>query len=107
MPFTGGFLKINFQSGGSSEIPDDTTNPLYLILSAFVSALNTSADANICLYTVFQWQEQVKRNSEDNAENPCNLTTGSRVEDLYAKPYDDHSEDEIKNKLPGKDKSNI
>jgi hypothetical protein len=92
LPFTGDFIKtiLNPQSG--SNLVNDTTNPLFIILSAVVSALTLPLMpifAGILYFNGKASEEQVNITIEPVQENDK-----IKVEDLYAKPYsDDHPED--------------
>ena len=77
--------------------PEEGTNLLELYNQSIVyysfssgQCTYTSANANICLHSLFQWQSQRKNRIRLSCtENPENDRV--RVEDLYAKPYsDDH-----------------
>jgi hypothetical protein len=91
LPFTGDFIKtiLNPQSG--SNLVNDTTNPLFIILSAVVSALTLPLMpifAGILYFNGKASEEQVNITIEPAPENDK-----VKIEDLYARPYsDDHPE---------------
>lgn len=99
LPFTGGFLKSIFNPGDAPKF-DYMTNPVYLILSGLLSALTLPLMPifGCVLYFNARAGEEERKNTEimQPDDRP-------RVEDLYAKPYADQSEDEIKKELPEKE----
>jgi hypothetical protein len=89
LPFTGSFLKTIMNPGDPSKMIDVATSPLFLVLSAGVSALTFPLLPILSCILYFNGkasEEQMTR--QVNPENEK-----VRVEDLYAKPYsDDHPE---------------
>lgn len=89
LPFTGSFIKTIVNPDDASKLADVTTNPLFIILSAVVSALTLPLMPIFAAILYFNGKA-----GEDQAEpilvsDPENKRV--RVEDLYAKPYsEDH-----------------
>ena len=98
LPFTGNFIKTIVNPDDASKLADVTTNPLFIILSAIVSALTLPLMpifAAILYFNGKAGEEQLQLvppvEPEDNRV---------RVEDLYAKPYsDDHPDNPEKKEL--------
>jgi hypothetical protein len=89
LPFAGSFFRAIFKPEEASVILDMAKNPLYLILSAVVSALTLPLMPIFACILYFNG-----RAGEEQSQNPIPVNeenTKVRVEDLYAKPYsDDH-----------------
>jgi hypothetical protein len=89
IPFTGNFIKTIVNPEDASKLVDITNNPLFIILSAIVSALTLPLMpifACILYFNGKAGEEQIQPiTTVDTEDNRV------RVEDLYAKPYsDDH-----------------
>jgi hypothetical protein len=97
IPFTGNFIKSIMSPDDVSGIPDMTTNPVFIILSAIVSALTLPLMpifASILYFNARATEEHGQ--SVSTHIHPENEKI--RVEDLYAKPYsDDHPDNPEKN----------
>jgi hypothetical protein len=91
IPFTGSFIKTIVHPEEASAALDFTKNPLFIIISAVVSALTLPLMpifSCILYFNARAGEEQGQAISQVNSENDR-----IRVEDLYAKPYsDDHPE---------------
>jgi hypothetical protein len=91
LPFTGSFIKTIVNPDDASKLADVTTNPLFIILSAVVSALTLPLMpifAAILYFNGKAGEDQIEHVQISDHEN-----NRVRVEDLYAKPYsDDHPE---------------
>jgi hypothetical protein len=91
LPFSGSFLKTILKPEEAGTLTDVTTKPLFIILSAVVSALTLPVMpifACILYFNGRAGEEQIQRIPIPDPEN-----NRVRVEDLYAKPYsDDHPE---------------
>lgn len=91
LPFTGSFIKTIANPEDASKALDMTTNPLFIILSAIVSALTLPLMpifACILYFNGKAGEDQIEPVKVSDPEN-----NKVRVEDLYAKPYsDDHPE---------------
>ena len=91
LPFTGSFIKTIVNPEDASKAIDMTTNPLFIILSAIVSALTLPLMpifACILYFNGKAGEDQIEPVKVSDPEN-----NKVRVEDLYAKPYsDDHPE---------------
>ena len=91
LPFSGSFIKTIVNPGDASKLVDVTTNPLFIILSAIVSALTLPLMpifACILYFNGKAGEEQIQPIPTVDPEN-----NRVRVEDLYAKPYsEDHPE---------------
>jgi hypothetical protein len=89
LPFTGSFLKTIMNPGDPSKMIDIATNPLFLVLSAGVSALTFPVLP--ILSCILYFNGKASEELMPHQVNPENEKV--RVEDLYAKPYsDDHPE---------------
>jgi hypothetical protein len=98
LPFTGDFVKtiVNPQEG--SNLINDTTNPLFIILSALVSALTLPLLPIFAAILYFNGRANEEQGQMVRPENPQHDRI--RVEDLYAKPYsDDHPDNPEKKEL--------
>jgi hypothetical protein len=91
IPFTGNFVKTIMNPGNAINPVDMTTNPLFIIFSAIVSALTLPLMPIFSCILYFNGkarEEQGQIVATEKSENE-----NVRVEDLYAKPYaDDHPE---------------
>jgi len=91
LPFTGSFIKTIVNPDDASKLADVTTNPLFIILSAVVSALTLPLMpifAAVLYFNGKAGEDQIEHVQISDPEN-----NRVRVEDLYAKPYsDDHPE---------------
>jgi hypothetical protein len=89
LPFTGSFLKTILNPESTTTVADVTTKPLFIILSAIVSAITLPLMpifASILYFNGRATEEHIMATSHVNTDNER-----VRVEDLYAKPYaDDH-----------------
>ena len=89
VPFTGSFVKTIANPENAAKLIDVTSNPLYIILSAIVSALILHLMpifACILYFNARAGEEQTQSVTPYNPEDER-----VRVEDLYAKPYsEDH-----------------
>jgi hypothetical protein len=89
LPFTGNFIKTIVNPDDASKLVDVTTKPLFIILSAIVSALTLPVIPIFACILYFHGkagEEQIQIIPTVDTEN-----NRVRVEDLYAKPYsDDH-----------------
>jgi hypothetical protein len=97
LPFSGSFLKTIFKPEDAGTLADVTTKPLFIILSAVVSALTLPVMpifACILYFNGKAGEEQIQQIIIPDPEN-----NKVRVEDLYAKPYsDDHPENPENNR---------
>jgi hypothetical protein len=91
LPFTGNFIKTIAHPEEASALADVTEKPIFIILSAIVSALTVPVMpifACILYFNGKAGEEQIPTPSPYNPDD-----SKVRVEDLYAKPYsDDHPE---------------
>jgi hypothetical protein len=90
MPFSGSFLKIFTNPGEGTNLLNFTSNPIYIILSALLSALYFPLMPILGVILYFNGKAREE-------EVPVIVTSPEpdrvKVEDLYAKPYsDDHPE---------------
>jgi uncharacterized membrane protein YphA (DoxX/SURF4 family) len=98
LPFTGDFIKsiVNPQAG--ADILDKATSPLFIILSALVSAITFPLMPIFSAILYFNGRASEKQEAviiETIPDEPA-----VRVEDLYAKPYaDNHPDNPEKNSL--------
>ena len=91
LPFTGSFIKTIVNPEDASKALDMTTNPLFIILSAIVSALTLPLMPIFACILYFNGKAGEDQIEPVKAIDPENNKV--RVEDLYAKPYsDDHPE---------------
>jgi len=90
LPFTGNFIKTIVSPDDATKIVDVTTKPLFIILSAIVSALT------LPLMPIFACILYFNGKAGEGQIQPAPIVSDTetnkvRVEDLYAKPYsDDH-----------------
>jgi hypothetical protein len=91
LPFTGSFIRTIVNPESASKLVDVASNPLFIILSAIVSAFTLPVMpifACILYFNGKAGEEQIQPIPTIDPEN-----NKVRVEDLYAKPYsDDHPE---------------
>ena len=96
IPFTGGFIKTLVNPQEATEMVDVTTKPLFIILSALVSALTMPLMPILSCVLYFNGRAR----EENEIRIPQHNTEDDKVkvEDLYAKPYsDDHPDNPEKN----------
>jgi hypothetical protein len=97
LPFSGSFLKTILKPEEAGTLADVTTKPLFIILSAAVSALTLPVMpifACILYFNGRAGEAQIQPVAIPDPEN-----NKVRVEDLYAKPYsDDHPENPENNR---------
>ena len=95
LPFTGSFIKTIVNPDDASKLVDVTSKPLFIILSAIVSAFTLPVMpifACILYFNGKAGEEQIQPIPTIDPEN-----NKVRVEDLYAKPYsDDHPDNPVK-----------
>jgi hypothetical protein len=97
IPFTGSFIKNIFIPGESSTLTDIAGNPVFIGLSAIVSALTLPLMPIFACILYFNGRTREENIVKPAAYSPGN--TGVRVEDLYAKPYsEDHPDNPEKTK---------
>jgi len=96
LPFTGNFIKTIMNPEDASMLIDVTTNPIFIILSAAVSALTLPLMPIFASILYFNGKAGEDMKQTISVETPENKKV--RVEDLYARPYsEDNSENpEIK-----------
>ena len=97
LPFTGNFIKTIVKPDDATKIVDITTKPMFIILSAIVSALTFPLMTIFACILYFNG----KAGEEQIQAIPIIGTEGNkvRVEDLYAKPYSDDHPDNPENKV--------
>lgn len=96
LPFTGNFIKTIANPDDATKLADVTTKPLFIILSAIVSAFTLPVMpifACILYFNGKAGEDQVKPVLTVDPE-----TDRVKVEDLYAKPYSDDHPDNPENK---------
>ena len=97
LPFTGSFVKTIINPEDASDILDMTTNPLFIIFSAIVSALTLPLMPIFSCILYFNGKAGEEQGQTITRVNPENDRV--RVEDLYAKPYADDHPDNPENKV--------
>ncbi|MCX6254135.1 MAG: glycerophosphoryl diester phosphodiesterase membrane domain-containing protein [Bacteroidia bacterium] len=91
LPFTGSFVKTILNPEDTSKLIDVASNPLFIILSALISALTLPLMPIFACILYFNGKVSEEQGRTITKVNPENDRV--RVEDLYAKPYsDDHPE---------------
>jgi hypothetical protein len=91
LPFTGSFIKTIVNPDDASKLVDVTSKPLFIILSAIVSAFTLPVMPIFACILYFNGKAGEEQIQPILAIDPENNKV--RVEDLYAKPYsDDHPE---------------
>jgi len=118
IPFSGSFIKNIFKPGDAASMADVTTKPLFIILSAVVSALTMPLMPIFACILYFNgkagedYVQQLPLTNPDNGkvtvedlyarpyseDHPENPDSKVKVEDLYAKPYSDDHPDNPDNK---------
>jgi hypothetical protein len=96
LPFTGNFIKTIANPEDATKLADVTTKPLFIILSAIVSAFTLPLMpifACILYFNGKAGEDQIKPVATADPE-----TDRVKVEDLYAKPYSDDHPDNPENK---------
>ena len=96
LPFTGSLIKSITNPGDTTMAADMTTNPLFIILSAIVSALTLPLMPIFSCILYFNGKAR-----EENIQVVPDTNTYNdkvRVEDLYAKPYSEDHPDNPENK---------
>jgi hypothetical protein len=96
LPFTGNFVKTIMNPEDATKLIDVASNPLYIILSAIVSALILPLMPIFACILYFNGKAGEDHIEPISTVNPENNKV--RVEDLYAKPYsEDHPDNPEKN----------
>jgi hypothetical protein len=96
IPFTGSFIKTIMDPENAPKLAEVTNNPLFIILSAIVSALTLPLMPIFACILYFNGKAR-----EENIQTSTTITptdTRVRVEDLYAKPYSEDHPDNPENK---------
>jgi len=96
LPFSGSFLKNILNPDDAGKMVDVATNPVFIVLSAIVSALTLPLMPIFACILYFNGKagdEQIQPVIEPEPEN-----NKVRVEDLYAKPYSEDHPDNPENK---------
>ena len=96
LPFTGDFLKTITNPQEGVNLMENTTKPLFVILSAVVSALTLPLMPIFSCILYFNARAGEEQDLIVTQANPDNGRV--RVEDLYAKPYSDDHPDNPENK---------
>jgi hypothetical protein len=97
LPFTGNFIKTIVNPDDATKLVDVTTKPMFIILSAIVSALTFPVMPIFACILYFHGkagEDQVQPIPTLEPEN-----NRVRVEDLYAKPYSDDHPDNPENQV--------
>ena len=97
LPFTGNFIKTIVNPDDATKLVDVTTKPMFIILSAIVSALTLPVMPIFACILYFHGkagEDQVLSIPTLEPEN-----NKVRVEDLYAKPYSDDHPDNPENQV--------
>jgi hypothetical protein len=97
LPFTGDFIKTIMNPQDGTKMLDDTTSPLFIILSALVSALTLPLMPVFAAILYFNGRANEEQNQTIMPQNPEGNRV--RVEDLYAKPYSDDHPDNPEKKV--------
>jgi hypothetical protein len=98
LPFSGSFIKTLLKPEAAAEAVDFTTKPLFIILSAIVSALTLPLMPIFACILYFNGKAGEDQTQAIPVTEPEN--TKIRVEDLYAKPYsEDHPDNPEKKEL--------
>jgi hypothetical protein len=97
LPFTGDFIKTIMNPQDGTKMLDDTASPLFIILSALVSALTLPLMPIFGAILYFNGRANEEQNQTIMPQNPEDNRV--RVEDLYAKPYSDDHPDNPEKKV--------
>jgi hypothetical protein len=96
LPFSGSFIKTLMKPDVAADAIDVTTKPLFIILSAVVSALTLPLMPIFACILYFNGKAGEVQTQVIPLDEPAN--TKVRVEDLYAKPYSEDHPDNPDNK---------
>jgi hypothetical protein len=96
LPFSGSFIKTLMKPEVAADAIDVTTKPLFIILSAIVSALTLPLMPIFACILYFNGKAGEVQTQVIPLDEPAN--TKVRVEDLYAKPYSEDHPDNPDNK---------
>jgi hypothetical protein len=96
LPFSGGFIKTILKPEEAAAAADVTTKPLFIILSAIVSALTFPLMPIFACILYFNGKAGEDQIQPVLVPEPENIKV--RVEDLYAKPYSEDHPDNPENK---------
>jgi hypothetical protein len=97
LPFTRDFVKAIMNPQEGTALLGDTTNTLFIILSALVSALTLPLMPIFAAILYFNGRANEEQNQTIMPQNPEDNRV--RVEDLYAKPYSDDHPDNPEKKV--------
>jgi hypothetical protein len=97
LPFTGNFIKTIVNPDDATKLVDVTTKPMFIILSAIVSALTLPVMPIFACILYFHGKAGEDQVQPIPTLEPENIKV--RVEDLYAKPYSDDHPDNPENKV--------
>jgi len=98
LPYSGSFVKTILNPQDAGAIADVTTNPIFIVLSAIVSALTMPLMPIFACILYFNGKAGEEQIVQVPAPDPENNRV--RVEDLYAKPYsEDHPDNPEKKEL--------
>jgi hypothetical protein len=96
LPFTGSFVKTLMNPEDASNLIDVTKNPLFIVISAIVSALTMPLMPIFSCILYFNGKAGEEQDHSFIKTESVNEKV--KVEDLYAKPYsDDHPDNPEKN----------
>ena len=96
LPFTGNFIKTIVNPDDATKLVDVTTKPLFIILSAIVSALTLPVMPIFACILYFHGKAGEEQFQP--VENVTPEDTRVKVEDLYARPYSEDHPDNPENK---------
>jgi hypothetical protein len=96
LPFSGSFIKTLMKPDVAADAIDVTTKPLFIILSAIVSALTLPLMPIFACILYFNGKAGEVQTQVIPVDEPANKKV--RVEDLYAKPYSEDHPDNPDNK---------
>jgi hypothetical protein len=94
IPFTGGFIKNIMNPEDTSRLADVASNPLFIGLSAIISALTFPVMSIFAAILYFNGRSGEEESMQIIPVEPENKV---RVEDLYAKPYSEDQPDNPEN----------
>jgi hypothetical protein len=97
LPFSGNFIKTIMKPEEAGALADVTNNPIFIILSAVVSALTLPLMPIFACILYFNGKAGEEQLQSVPLAEPDNNKV--RVEDLYAKPYSEDHPDNPENKV--------
>jgi len=93
LPFTGKFFQAFANPGEASSLSEITTKPLYIILSALLSATTLPLLPIFACILYFNGRAREEEKSSWKIQKEENVAGNIKVEDLYSRPHSDENSD--------------